>query len=102
MADSAAEDGLMTGGTKSSWRPVPSDIPLGSILGQILFNIFIKDLDDETECTLCRFGDDIKLGEVANTSNGWMCSCSYLQYCVQVWPLQYKQRTYWSNSSKGP
>lgn len=81
----------MTGGTESSWRLVPSGVTAVTIVTNT--HIFINDLDDETECTLCRSADDIKLGEMSNTSNGWMCSCSDLEYCVQVWPLQYKKRT---------
>jgi len=27
---------------------------------------------------------------------------SKVEYSVQVWCLQYKKRTYWSNPSKGP
>ena len=62
--------------TFSNWKPVLSGIPQGSVLGPVLFIIFINDLPDLIKCLIKLFADDTKLYKAI--------SCPYDQQLLQV------------------
>ena len=53
-------------GTHSSPRPVPSGVPQGSLLGPVLFLLYINDITDHIQSTMIA-DDSIVYREITNT-----------------------------------
>lgn len=56
-----------------SWRSVVSGFLQRSILGTVLFNLFISDLGEGLECTLSMSANDMELGEWLIQPEGLCC-----------------------------
>ena len=82
-------------GAYSSWKDVVSGIPQGSVIGPILFVIFINDMPDAVKHNFCKlFADDCKLyGKVENTGINLMQSdLTSLEEWSKTWQLPFNAK----------
>ena len=52
---------VVLNGVSSQWARVKSGVPQGSVLGPLLFTLYINDLPDNVACGIKLFTDDTKI-----------------------------------------
>jgi len=58
---------VVVNGSRSGWTDVYSQVPQGSILGPLLFILYVNDLPKKVKCGIQMFADDTKLGTTVQT-----------------------------------
>ena len=88
---------VVINGKKSSWEKVLSGVPQGSVLGPLLFLIFIDDIDELVMSKCSKFADDTKLfNQVVNLEDRSIIQSDVdkLDSCGKDWAMSYNVDKY--------
>ena len=79
-------------GQNSLWANIEAGVPQGSILGPLLFLIYINDLPDNQSTNVKLFADDTSLFSVVHDITTSSCDLNYDLIRVREWAFQWKMR----------
>ena len=68
---SGRQQKVVLNGVQSNIRHVTASVPQGSILGPLLFLIYVNDITENMECTVNLFADDTSVQQRINNANSF-------------------------------
>ena len=83
---------VVLNGQNSLWANIEVGVPQGSILGPLLFLIYINDLPDNQSTNVKLFSDDTSLFSVVHDITTSSCDLNYDLIRVREWAFQWKMR----------
>ena len=76
--------GFVINGKSSNWWDVISSVPQVSVLGPILFLIYINDIDEGLACNISKFADHTKITSKVTTPTEKNATTIQLRYFSQL------------------
>ena len=81
---------VVLNGQTSSWRPVLAGVPQGSIMGPLLFLIYINDLPNELKSNVKLFADDISPFDLVKDKNESASILNNDLQTISTWAYKWK------------
>ena len=81
---------VVLNGIESQWLEVTSGVPQGSVLGPLLFVLYINDIAENIKCKLGIFADDTKIYSIINSVSNvedLQCDLDNMQEWCETWLL---------------
>ena len=76
-------------GSTSTWKPVESGVPQGSVLGPILFIIYVNEIPEIVKSHIWIFADDTKLFETSDQAETLQEDLNNLMKWAELWELTF-------------
>ena len=77
-------------GKTSGWGAIEAGVPQGSILGPLLFLIYINDLSDGLKCNVKLFADDTSIFTVVHDPNTAAADMNHDLSLINLWARQWR------------
>ena len=81
---------VVLNGSSSTFYPIESGVPQGSVLGPLLFLVYINDLEDNIKSKIKLFADDTMLFSIVHNPALSAAELNYDLHVISQWAQQWK------------